>query len=65
MSNAHDAIESDLVCPKCGEANNAKRSHMIVWDARLQTAFCACCAHGGSIELFIPVSKEIPCLPRF
>lgn len=52
--NFHAAVELELVCPRCGEINRLSASHQIAYDARLQLAVCATCAHAGPVNTFTP-----------
>jgi len=52
-SNAHAAIESDLVCPHCGQCNSPGKISVAA-DLRTGTAGCITCSHEGPIDSFQP-----------
>jgi len=56
-SNIHGAIESDLVCWKCGAANAPGRTYVAA-DFRTGTAYCVTCSASGLIAWFQP--KPLP-----
>jgi hypothetical protein len=58
-SNAHAAIESDLVCPRRGcHAANRPGTTYIAADLRAGTAGCIVCSFEGPLALFQP--KPLP-----
>lgn len=57
VSNAHAAIESELVCPACGAANRPNASYCC-WDAMTSSVFCLVCSHAGPLATFQP--KPLP-----
>jgi uncharacterized OB-fold protein len=52
-SNAHAAIEAELVCPSCGAANAPFRTYC-AWDAQTGDVFCLICSHAGTLATFQP-----------
>jgi len=53
VSNFHAAIETELVCWKCREANRPGVT-MVVADFRDGTAYCLNCSADGQISKFQP-----------